>query len=126
MTLPEHEANPTGSTPTGSGASQTADGGTTAATPRPAAPGGDVQAEADRLIRALQAELGAEAAVYAVAVLASRAAAELRGLAKGEATARKGTPEWGIWAALQNAARKLIRDSSTARDGAARLAGRPR
>ena len=126
MTLPEPEANQTGSTPTGSGASQTADGETTATAPRPAAPGGDVQAEADRLIKALQAELGTEAAAYAVAVLANRAAAELHRLAKGEATARKGTPEWGTWAALQNAARKLVLDSSTARDGAARLAGRPR
>ena len=93
---------------------------------RRAATVNDVQAEADRLIKGLQAELGTEAAVYAVAVLANRAAAELHRLAKGEATARKGTPEWGTWAALQNSARKLVLDSSTARDGAARLAGRPR
>ena len=86
----------------------------------------DAQAEADRLIKSLQADLSAEAAAYAVAVLANRAAAELHRLAKGEATARKGTPEWGTWAALQNSARKLVLDASTARDGAARLAGRPR
>ena len=91
-----------------------------------ATPEHDVQAEADRLIKALQAGLGAEAAAYAVAVLANRAAAELHRLTRGEAAARKGTPEWGSWAALQNAARKLVLDSSTARDGAARLAGRPR
>lgn len=91
-----------------------------------AIPERDVQAEADRLIKGLQVEPGTEAAVYAVAVLANRAAAELHRLAKGEATARKGTPEWGAWAALQNSARKLVLDSSTARDGAARLAGRPR
>ena len=87
---------------------------------------GDVQAEADRLVKAIQAELGAEEAVYAVAVLANRAAAELHRLARAEATARKGTPEWGTWAALQNSARKLVLDASSARDGAARLVGRSR
>jgi hypothetical protein len=99
----------------------------------PAAPSGaagdalkDVQAEADRLIKALQAGLGPDEATYAVAVLANRVAAELHRLAKAEAAARKGTPEWGTWAALQNSARKLVLDSSTARDGAARLVGRAR
>jgi hypothetical protein len=86
----------------------------------------DVQAEADRLIRGLQAGLGPDEATYAVAVLANRVAAELHRLAKAEAAARKGTPEWGTWAALQNSARKLVLDSSTARDGAARLVGRTR
>ena len=95
-----------------------------------AVPGGkapaDAQALVDALIRDLQHGLDVDQAVYVVAVLANRSAAELHRLAKGEATARKGTPEWGTWAALQNSARKLVLDSSTARDGAARLAGRPR
>ena len=125
--MPEHEAVPSQAGDSASGESRRADNGEAAPSPiRPATPGGDVQAEADRLIKSLEAELGAEAAVYAVAVLANRAAAELHRLAKGEATSRKGTPEWGTWAALQNSARKLVLDSSTARDGAARLAGRPR
>jgi len=127
MTILEHDEGPGASGANTPGGSEAAGGGSVGSpTPRLAAPGGDAQAEADRLIKGLQAELGAEAAVYAVAVLANRAAAELHRLAKGEATARKGTPEWGTWAALQNSARKLVLDSSTARDGAARLAGRPR
>ncbi len=127
MAIPEREASPSEPAPSDSDAGEVTTGGSAASSaPRPATPGGDVQAEADRLIKGLEAELGAEAAVYAVAVLANRAAAELHRLAKSEATARKGTPEWGTWAALQNSARKLVLDSSTARDGAARLAGRPR
>ena len=86
----------------------------------------DVQAEADRLIKAFTAGLGPAEAVYAVAVIANRAAAELHRLARAEATARKGTPEWGNWAAFQNAARNLVLQSSTARDLTARLAGRKR
>lgn len=104
----------------------------------------DVQAHADRLIKALVADAtgtvgatetgesttggstGPEAAAYAVAVLANRAVTELHRLAKNEATARKGAPEWGNWAAFQNAARNLVLQSSTARDLAAKLAGRKR
>ena len=86
----------------------------------------DVQAQADRLIKDFAAALGPAEAVYAVAVLANRAAAELHRLGRGEATARKGTPEWGSWASLQNAARSLVLQSSTARDLAAELAGRAR
>ena len=112
--MPESESSPSESSPSESSV------GAGGASP------GDLQAEVDRLIKGLQAELDTEAAVYAVAVLANRAAAELHRLTKGEATARKGTLEWGTWAALQNSARKLVLDSSTARDGAARLAGRPR
>ena len=86
----------------------------------------NVQAEADRVIKELSARLGPEEAVYAVTVLANRAAAEMHRLAKTEATARKGSPEWGTWASFQNAARNLVLQSSTARDIAAKLAGRAR
>src|SRR5215217_67928 len=84
----------------------------------------DAQATVDRLIRELQAGLDAEQATYVVAVLASRSAAELHRLAKAQATATKGEPAWGGWASLQNAARRLVLDAASARDGAARLAGR--
>ena len=94
--------------------------------PARAARPNDTQAEADRLIRQLAADLEPTEAVHVVAVLASRAAAELHRLAKAQADATRGTPEWGSWAALQNAARKLVLDAASARDGAARLAGRPR
>ena len=95
-------------------------------TPAPAARPSDTQAEADRLIRELAADLDPTEAAYAVTVLANRAAAELHRLAKARATETKGTRDWGAWAALQNAARKLVLDASAARDGAARLAGRSR
>ena len=61
-----------------------------------------------------------------VAVLANRSAAELHRLAKAQATATKGEPAWGSWASLQNAARRLVLDATSAREGAAKLAGRQR
>ena len=86
----------------------------------------DAQAVVDRLIRELQQELAPEQAVYMVAVLASRSAAELHRLAKSRATATKGESAWGNWASLQNAARRLVLDAASAREGAARLVGRER
>ena len=86
----------------------------------------NIQGEADRLIKELAAGLATEQTAYAVAVLANRAAGEAHRLAKVEAAARRGTPEWGSWAAFQNAARSLVLQSSTMRDVAAKLAGRPR
>ena len=95
---------------------------TPAAGPAPA----DAQATVDRLIRELQAGLPPEQAVYVVAVLANRSAAELHKLARAQATATKGEPAWGSWASLQNAARRLVLDAASARDGAAKLAGQQR
>jgi len=86
----------------------------------------DAQAMVDRLIRDLQAGLDPEQATYMVAVLASRSAAELHRLAKVQVTATKGEPAWGSWASLQNAARRLVLDAASARDGAAKLTGRQR
>src|SRR5688500_12390202 len=95
---------------------------TTTATVDPA----DAQARVDALIREIQAGLEAEQAVYLVAVLANRSAAELHRLAQSRATATKGEPAWGSWASLQNAARRLVLDATSARDAAAKLAGRAR
>jgi len=86
----------------------------------------DAQPTVDRLIRELQAGLDPEQATYVVAVLASRSATELHRLAKARATATRGEPAWGSWASLQNAARRLVLDAASARDGAAKLAGRQR
>jgi hypothetical protein len=86
----------------------------------------DAQASVDRLIRELQEGLDPEQATYVVAVLASRSAAELHKLARAQATATKGESAWGGWASLQNAARRLVLDAASARDGAAKLAGHPR
>jgi len=86
----------------------------------------DAQAAADRVIRELQVGLSPEQAVYVVAVLANRSATELHKLARAQATATKGDPAWGSWASLQNAARRLVLDAASARDGAAKLAGHQR
>jgi hypothetical protein len=86
----------------------------------------DAQARVDGLIRELQAGLAGEQSVYMVALLANRAAAELHRLAKLQATATKGEPSWGSWASLQNAARRLVLDATSAREVAAKLAGRQR
>jgi hypothetical protein len=86
----------------------------------------NAQAEADRLIRELHQGLDPDQATYVMAVLAARSAAELHRLAKAQATATKGEPAWGSWAALQNAARRLVLDAAPAREAAARLVGKPR
>ena len=86
----------------------------------------DAQARVDSLIRDLQQGLDVDQAIYVVAVLANRSAAELHRLANAQAKATKGEPTWGSWASLQNAARRLVLDATSARDGAAKLAGRQR
>jgi hypothetical protein len=94
------------------------------------APAGSAPAEAqavvDQMIRDLLAGLSPDQAAYMAAVLATRSSAELHRVAKAQATAAKGNPDWGTWAALQNGARRLVLDAAPAREAAARLAGRPR
>jgi hypothetical protein len=94
--------------------------------PSPGTSPTDAQAAADRLIREIQSGLSPEQAVYVVAVLANRSATELHKLARAQATATKGETDWGSWASLQNAARRLVLDAASARDGAAKLAGHQR
>jgi hypothetical protein len=84
------------------------------------------QAVVDQMIRELLAGLEPEQAAYMAAVLAARSSAEMHRIAKVQATAAKGGPDWGTWAALQNGARRLVLDAAPARESAARLAGRPR
>ena len=86
----------------------------------------DYQTEADAYLAQLAADLPAEEGALALAVLANRAATRLHNLARAEAAARKGTPDWPSWAALQNAVRNVVLQSSTSRDLAAKLAGRRR
>lgn len=98
----------------------------TTAEAAPAPKEANPQAAVDQLIRELLADLGPEQAVYVAAVLAARSSAELHRIAKVQATAAKGGPDWGTWAALQNGARRLVLDAAPARESAARLAGQPR
>lgn len=86
----------------------------------------DAQAAVDQLIRDMLSDLDPEQAAYMAAVLAARSSAELHRIAKIQATAAKGGPDWGTWAALQNGARRLVLDAAPVRESAAKLAGRPR
>jgi len=90
------------------------------------APAPDVQARVDALLRGQTDGLSPREAAYLLAVAANRAAGELHRLARQESTALRGTDEWGDWAALQNASRSVVLQSSTCRDLAARLSGRAR
>ena len=84
----------------------------------------DYQTTADRVLSELVADLEPVEASLALSVLLGRAATRLHNLARAEATARKGGPDWPAWAGLQNATRTLVLQASTCRDLAARLAGR--
>jgi hypothetical protein len=90
------------------------------------APGSEWQARLDQLIAELVADLPPEEALYVAAVLVNRAATELHKRARAGAAERRGSENWGSWAGLQNAARSLVLQSSTARDSAATLTGRKR
>jgi hypothetical protein len=91
-----------------------------------ASPPNEVQSRVDALLREQAVGLSAEETTYLLAVFANRAAAELHRLTRQEAAARKDTETWGSWAALANAARNVVLQSSTCRDLAARLSARPR
>ncbi len=84
----------------------------------------DIQREAVEFIRSRVQGLSPEESAFVIAIIANQAAAELHRLARAEATERKGTPQWGAWASLQNAARAAVLQASTCRDVAAKLAGR--
>jgi hypothetical protein len=92
----------------------------------PPPPGRDYQAQADALLAQVLDGLSAEEAALALAVLASRVATRLHNLARGEAAQRKGQPDWGSWAQLQNASRTGVLQASTCRDLAQRLTGHGR
>jgi hypothetical protein len=53
---------------------------------------------------------------------ANRLTVELHRRARAEAEARRGTPEWGQWAKLANAARSAVLQLATCRDAARGLA----
>ena len=64
----------------------------------------------------------AEAALM-LAAMANRATAALHQLAREEANARKGQPDWGRWASLMNASRDAVLKTATCRQTAGQLAG---
>jgi phage portal protein BeeE len=86
----------------------------------------EYQPQVEAFLRGLQEGVEPAEAAYALALALTRAAALLQQLARTEAAARKDAPEWGRWAALQNAARAAVLQASTCRDLSAELAGRKR
>ena len=63
-------------------------------------------------------------AVLTLASIANRTIAALNTLARNEANARRGAEDWGIWAALANAARDTVLKTATLRKTATALARR--
>jgi hypothetical protein len=81
-----------------------------------------LQAEIDPRIQEIAQSDLIEERVARLAVLLNRTATELHRLARAEANERKGSPEWGAWASLQNTARGVVLQSSSLRDLAVRIA----
>jgi hypothetical protein len=77
--------------------------------------GSSTELAARLLSEALRSEDPLEQAADIAAVL-HRASVELLKLARTQATATKGEPEWGSWAGLQNTTRSLVLQASTCRD----------
>ncbi len=81
-----------------------------------------VPAEVEAAIRAT-ADLPPEQAAYVLAAVANRAAAALHKLAREGAEGKKGQPDWGRWARLQNASRDAVLRTATSREIAGEIAG---
>ncbi len=69
------------------------------------------------------AGLPPDQAAYVLAAIANRAAAALHKLARDTADGRKGQPDWGRWARLQNASRDAVLRTATSRELAGEIAG---
>ncbi len=81
-----------------------------------------VPEEVETAIRAT-ADLPPEQAAYVLAAIANRATAALHKLAREGAEGRKGQPDWGRWARLQNASRDAVLRTATSREIAGDIAG---
>jgi hypothetical protein len=83
-----------------------------------------VDTQASLAARALQAAaaLPPNEAAVALADLVNRTAVELHKLARAQAQARRGEPDWGDWAKLANAARTAVLQAASCRDAARGLA----
>ena len=72
-------------------------------------------AEVDAAIRRLRSAPSDQAVVDLTAI-ANRAIIELHNVARGEASRRRGEPDWGQWARLANAARACVLQVAAVRD----------
>lgn len=86
--------------------------------PRPATLPPDI----DGHVRAIAREQEPAAAVLALALIVHRATNELQKLSRREAGRRRGQPDWGAWASLQNATRDMVLKAATCRKTARQLA----
>ena len=84
----------------------------------PAKPSPDI----DSHLRAIAREQEPAAAVLALALIVHRATNELQKLSRREAGQRRGQPDWGAWASLQNATRDMVLKAATCRKTARQLA----
>jgi hypothetical protein len=82
---------------------------------------GLVPPEVEAAIKAAAANPHRSEAALVLASIANRAAAALHQLARSEANARKGLPDWGRWASLTNASRDAILRTATCRQTANQL-----
>ncbi|HVC35655.1 MAG TPA: hypothetical protein VNL16_19275 [Chloroflexota bacterium] len=89
----------------------------------PGAPGrGLVPADIEAAIKKTASLENHAEGVAVLAAIANRATAALHQLARAEANARKGQPEWGRWASLVNASRDAVLRTATCRQTANQLA----
>lgn len=78
--------------------------------------------EVEDAIRGVAAAQSPAAAALTLAAIANRAVAELNKLARAQSNARRGQPDWGIWAGLANTARDAVLRVATLRKVATELA----
>ena len=86
-------------------------------TRRPALP-----PDVDAALREVGRDPVPEAAALSLALIIHRAANELHRLSRGRAAERRGEPDWGTWASLQNASRDVVLKGATLRQTAGQLA----
>ncbi len=83
---------------------------------------GRVPTEIEAAIRSASANPNRAEAALLLAAIANRAAAALHQLARSEANARKGQPDWGRWASLTNVSRDAVLRTATCRQTASQIA----
>lgn len=81
-----------------------------------------VPSEVEAAIKAAIANPNRGEATLMLASIANRATAALHQVARTEAAARKGQPDWGRWAALSNVSRDAVLRTAASRQSATQLA----
>ena len=85
---------------------------------------GRIPPEIEEAIQRLRESEDPAQAAFDLAAIANRVAAVLNKHAHDQAELRKGTPEWGRWARLGNAARDAVLRTAAARQAAGDIIGR--